>query len=168
MNSRLRYGLMAIAVALLVAVFVDMARSVTQPGSALPTGDVGGAVYGGGQWSLAEHRGKRPVLLSFFATWCGPCRMEYPHLLELQKKLGSEGVEIVLLTQEDSTDLDRDPDYSKSPLKIITGADDMFEAFKVNGIPRTILVDKQGEVKLDLEGYNEAGMKQIEELLAKQ
>jgi thiol-disulfide isomerase/thioredoxin len=48
----------------------------------------------GGAIDLAELRGK-VVLIDFWATWCGPCLRGIPHLNELQKELGDEGVVIL-------------------------------------------------------------------------
>ncbi len=43
---------------------------------------------------LAEHKG-RVVLVNFWATWCVPCREEFPDLVRLQKELGPRGLTIV-------------------------------------------------------------------------
>jgi thiol-disulfide isomerase/thioredoxin len=51
---------------------------------------------------LSEITGKnKVVLLNFWATWCGPCRQEIPHLNALQREYQSQGVEIIGLSVED-------------------------------------------------------------------
>lgn len=50
---------------------------------------------------LSSYRGK-VVLLDFWASWCEPCRVETPHLIELQKKYGDEGLQIVGVSMDDS------------------------------------------------------------------
>ncbi|HFC04639.1 MAG TPA: TlpA family protein disulfide reductase [Rhizobiales bacterium] len=47
--------------------------------------------------SLANWKG-RVVLLNLWATWCGPCRKEMPHLAKLQEMLGSDDFEVVALS----------------------------------------------------------------------
>jgi len=44
----------------------------------------------------------KPVLIDFWATWCGPCRMVIPHLSELHRKYGKDGLVVIGLNLEDS------------------------------------------------------------------
>jgi thiol-disulfide isomerase/thioredoxin len=50
---------------------------------------------------LSDLRGKA-VLLNFWATWCGPCRIETPWLVELQKQYGSQGLQVIGVAMDDS------------------------------------------------------------------
>lgn len=52
------------------------------------------SLLNGGTLSLADYRGKKPVILDFFATWCPNCRRNTPHLNELYKKYKDQ-VEII-------------------------------------------------------------------------
>ncbi len=54
---------------------------------------------------LADFQGK-VVVLNLWATWCGPCRIEIPHLIELSKEFKDRGVEVIGLTTEDKVDTD--------------------------------------------------------------
>jgi thiol-disulfide isomerase/thioredoxin len=54
----------------------------------------------GGAVNLAAARGK-VVLLNFWATWCGPCRMEVPDLVELQKKY-QDRLQVIGLVVDDA------------------------------------------------------------------
>lgn len=50
--------------------------------------------------SLADFKGKA-LLINFWATWCGPCKLETPWLVELQNQYGPKGFEIVGIDSED-------------------------------------------------------------------
>ncbi len=50
---------------------------------------------------LSSLRGK-VVLLDFWATWCDPCREEIPHFVELQQKYGTQGLQIIGVSMDDS------------------------------------------------------------------
>ena len=53
----------------------------------------------GDKVSLSSFKGK-PLLINFWATWCGPCKIETPWLVELQNEFGPKGFEIVGISTE--------------------------------------------------------------------
>jgi thiol-disulfide isomerase/thioredoxin len=58
----------------------------------------------GFQKLLEQYRGK-PLLVNFWATWCEPCRDEYPLLNELAKQYGPQGLKVVGVSMDDDGDL---------------------------------------------------------------
>jgi thiol-disulfide isomerase/thioredoxin len=58
----------------------------------------------GYQKIVQQHRGK-PLLMTFWATWCEPCRDEYPMLNELAKEYGPKGLQVVGVDFDDEGDL---------------------------------------------------------------
>jgi thiol-disulfide isomerase/thioredoxin len=58
----------------------------------------------GFQKILEQHRGKA-LLVNFWATWCEPCRDEYPMLNELAKQYGPKGLQVVGVSMDDDGDL---------------------------------------------------------------
>lgn len=55
----------------------------------------------GGSIKLSDLRGKA-VLLNFWATWCGPCKIETPWLVEIQKEYGSQGLQVIGVAMDES------------------------------------------------------------------
>ena len=51
---------------------------------------------------LSDLRGKA-VLLNFWATWCGPCKIEMPWFVELQNQYGAQGLQIVGVAMDDAS-----------------------------------------------------------------
>lgn len=56
---------------------------------------------------LSSYSGK-VLLLNLWATWCGPCRMETPELVKLNKEFRSQGLEVIGLSTEDPDDSEAD------------------------------------------------------------
>ena len=57
----------------------------------------------GNSVSLADYKGK-VVLLNFWATWCGPCKIEIPWFIEFQNKYGKDGLQVVGVSVDDTVD----------------------------------------------------------------
>ena len=106
--------------------------------------------------SLAQMKGK-VVVLDFWATWCGPCRMEIPSLVKLYNVYHPKGLELWGLSVEAN---DGQPnDYF---IKFISNANmqypvglaamDTLKAYGINPIPTTVFIDKSGRVALAFVG----------------
>jgi thiol-disulfide isomerase/thioredoxin len=101
----------------------------------------------GGTVNLAGARGK-VVLLNFWATWCGPCRMEVPDLVELQKKY-QDRLQVIGLVVDDA-DEDAVRKFAKRysinyPVAMAT--DEMRIQFGgVPALPTSFIIDAQGRV----------------------
>jgi thiol-disulfide isomerase/thioredoxin len=101
----------------------------------------------GGTVNLAAARGK-VVLLNFWATWCGPCRMEVPDLVELQKKY-QDRLQVIGLVVDDA-DEDAVRKFAKRyginyPVALAT--DEMRIQFGgIPALPTSFIIDVQGRV----------------------
>lgn len=95
---------------------------------------------------LADLRGK-VVVVEFWATWCGPCRMTIPHLLELSLKYADKGVVVVSLTDEDrrSARIDEFAEKMKMTYAIGTGSKS-FQTYGIRGIPHAYVVGRDGKI----------------------
>jgi thiol-disulfide isomerase/thioredoxin len=148
---------------LIAAVVWDGLRGMVTPPK---RSDFTAATLRGKDWSLASYRGKKPVLVSFFATWCGPCKQELPHLVELRDKYRKTGVELVLITREPASVVRQFPEFSQLPITVITDGGKIFDEYQVDGIPHTIMFDRSGQIVFDVEGFSESGLDKLEKQLS--
>lgn len=166
MKPLLKLGLLIAAACLAIGVVYETIRGFGNAAAAGgPWADFSGTDLHGNTWSLADHRGKHPVLLSFFATWCGPCAMERPELLELQQKHAARGLQVVLLTKETKAEVGAFPEFANISFTILTDAQAAFDAYAVNPIPHTVLFDEHGEVVENIEGYSPEALRAIDRRL---
>lgn len=112
---------------------------------------------------ISDHKGQRPVLVNFWATWCAPCIEEFPFILELKKEYGDD-FELIFVSgdfidqrgdaleflKEQGVDFatyfktEKDNEFIKKISGQWTGA-----------LPFTIIFDVKGEVSISWEGKAE-------------
>ena len=105
---------------------------------------------------LAEQRGQ-VVMINFWATWCGPCRQEMPHLNRLYDKYRGSG--FVLL----GVNVDEDPRNAIGTatklgvhFPVLLDADKkVSKLYDLNSMPSTLLIDRDGRVRYLHRGYRE-------------
>ena len=96
---------------------------------------------------LSDFRGKA-VLLNFWATFCGPCKVEMPWLVELQKQYGPQGFEIVGVALDDSGK-EKIEKFAKDMgvnYTILQGQDVVGDAYGAVGLPATYYIDRSGKI----------------------
>lgn len=116
--------------------------------------------------SLSEQKGK-VVILSFWATWCPPCRMEMPHLEALHKKYSGKPVRVL------GVNLDLKPAELKewmkrnqltfSSLVDLDGA--VAKQYQVEGIPTLLVIDQEGNIRQRGEGFDPNMEKNLSKLI---
>jgi peroxiredoxin len=113
----------------------------------------------GGRLRLSSYRGK-VVLLDFWATWCVPCREETPHFVELQRKYGDRGLQIIGVSMDDSPDPVR-PFVQQFHVNypVVMGTADVGSAYGgVLGLPIAFLIDRQGRIQAKRMGATDASV----------
>ena len=132
------------------------ARPNRPPGST-PAPDFTLATTTGELVSMSDLRGK-VILLNFWGTWCGPCRMELPDFVKLYDKYNKDGLEIVGITirrGESIKDVAKFQDQwglnylllndiNGNEVSEVTMAYSQAIGQMINGIPTTLVIDREG------------------------
>src|ERR1700723_810019 len=82
----------------------DAGKATPHAGKAAGTADPPLIDLGGYRQLLAKYKGK-PLIVNFWATWCEPCREEYPMIVELAKEFKPQGVSVVGVDMDDESDM---------------------------------------------------------------
>ena len=104
----------------------------------------------GQQFTLSSFRGKNPVYLVFWATWCPYCIQEVPLLKELHAKLSPKGLKILSINIGYNDPLLRVQAFQKKyelPYPILYDNNTIVaRQFGVIGVPFSVLVDRNGKI----------------------
>jgi peroxiredoxin len=148
--------------ALLLACAVGSAAAAVQLSSSAP--DFTLRSVAGANLRLQEQRGQ-VVLVNFWATWCGPCRQEMPHLNRIYDKYRASG--FVLL----GVNIDDDPRAAadlaaklglRFPVLLDTDKQ-VSRAYDMSAMPATLLIDRDGRVRHIHRGYRDGVERTYEE-----
>ena len=138
-------GVGALAFSLQEPSYLMAAEAAVAPGKPAPTFEV--KLMSGSALKFPSHYKGKVVLVDFWATWCFPCRLEVPHIVEAHGALPKEHFAIL------SVSLDKNRNRSFDAVKkyadenkmnwdhVYDGADEIAEAYQVQGIPAPFLID---------------------------
>ena len=115
-----------------------------------------------GRLNLAEQRGK-VVLISFWASWCGPCRIEMPALDKAWPSYKGKDVAFIGVSVDDNPEaaerfLEAIP--LGFPSLIDTSGDVSGGAWRVSSLPTTVVLDRRGVVRARHLGYTPRQLQQ--------
>ena len=119
----------------------------------------------GKQVKLSDYRGKA-VLLNFWATWCGPCKVEIPWFMDFEKQYGPQGLVVLGVAMDDDgkSSVDKFAKEMKIDYTVLLGNDDVADQYGgVAGLPTTFYLDRNGKVVKKIEGL--AGEGDIEDAI---
>ncbi|MBL7074465.1 TlpA family protein disulfide reductase [candidate division KSB1 bacterium] len=109
----------------------------------------------GKEHRLLDYRDK-VVILDFWATWCGPCRMEIPHFINLQKEFGDKGFQMIGIGLDKGGKEILAPFAKKKGINypILIGDERVVKDYGgIRGIPTTFVISPQGKIFRKYVGY---------------
>ena len=104
----------------------------------------------GATMKLSDLRGK-VVLVDFWASWCGPCRKENPHVVKLYDKYKAKGFDVMGVSLDKTSDrwikaIEKD-DLRWNHVSDLKGwSNEVAKQYSVRSIPHTLLLDKDGKI----------------------
>jgi peroxiredoxin len=123
-----------------------------------PAPDFSAFTLDGRTVSLADFRGQKKVVVAFWASWCGPCRLEMPSLIQFYKNNHSDSSDFEIL----AVSIDEDPKDAANfatAMKLnfpvlVDPRQKVASAYGVEGIPTMFIIDKAGKVIFGRAGYD--------------
>ena len=160
-SRSLRWALMLVLVATAAIVAVVLSagfgRDPTVVQSVLldrPAPPLEGATLGGGRFDIGDHRGD-VVLVNVWASWCAPCRQEYPVLEEADRELGTRGLQVVGIDTQD-TEAEAQKfldDLGGANFPSVLDPDGRIAVeWGTFGVPETFVVDRDGRLRAKVVG----------------
>ena len=117
--------------------------------------------------SLSGLRGS-PVMLNFWASWCGPCRAEMPYIQQIYDEWQDKGLVLLTINLRESASTARQFMQSNNlsfPVLLDTNGN-VAQKYNVSGIPATFFIDKDGIIQARKVG-SLSSKQQIEDYLSK-
>lgn len=98
--------------------------------------------------ALSSFRGKA-VLLNFWATWCEPCKVEMPWFVELQKKYGPQGLQVLGVAMDDAGPKEISEFAQKMGVNypVVIGKEEVGTEYGgIDFLPSTFYIDRNGKI----------------------
>lgn len=104
----------------------------------------------GEEVKLSDYKGKKPIVVNFWASWCPPCKYEMPFFQNATDKYSKDDIEILMvnLTDGERETKEKAMKYmSENNFKMNTVFDEDLNAgmaYRIQGVPRTLFIDREG------------------------
>jgi thiol-disulfide isomerase/thioredoxin len=176
-TPRIRLTLAAVALGVLASFAQSSPPAEARVGGQIPPFELPAAVGGPSSepFRVADHLGEDPIVILFWATWCGPCRLELPFYESLYQKYKDEGLQVVAISMDSQdTVMQAGPAARRLGISydVVTDVDTRVTS-QINprrSAPFSIWVNRNGRIVWENEGFSPAEQgriaKGIKELMA--
>ena len=134
----------------------DAGKSAPHAGKPAAPADLPLIDLAGYRQLLAKYKGK-PLVVNFWATWCEPCRDEYPMIVQLAKEFKAQGVNVVGVDMDDESDMNlvrrfivrtqpQFPNYRQKPGIDLDAFYDAVNPEWKGTMPQTIFYGRDGQI----------------------
>lgn len=133
-----------------------------QPGQTAPDFKV---ISTTGQTISQENYRGHVLILDFFATWCQPCRQSIPHLVEMNRKYGKQGLQILGLSvdEEGERSVKSFTDEYRVNYPLALAGESTKVDFGIRSVPIMYLIDKKGKIVEVYRGYSNDTARSVEQ-----
>ena len=151
MRGVLRVGLFALVLTGLVLIrysFEPAAAAVTPAAQRKIAPDFTLRDAGGKETKLSDYRGKT-VLLNFWATWCGPCKVEIPWFIDFEKQYHDRGFAVLGVSMDEDGWKVVTPYVQKAGMdyRVLLGDEPLAKLYGgLDALPTTLIVDRTGKI----------------------
>jgi cytochrome c biogenesis protein CcmG/thiol:disulfide interchange protein DsbE len=115
--------------------------------------------------TLANYKGY-VLVLDFFATWCPPCKESIPHLVELNRKYGKQGLQTLGMSVDDSAQVLKDFAAAKKlNYPLAQGDEELQTEYGLRSIPTIFIINKKGIVAEKYMGFSAETGRKMEETI---
>ena len=106
-----------------------------------------------------KNKTKHVVVLSFFATWCKPCKEELPHLMKLRNQFKKEKIKFFLIDVGEKAELVKKflEKYEIDIPVLLDQYQKTAEKYDALTLPRLFVIDKNGIIRKEQKGFTNAG-----------
>ncbi len=123
----------------------------------------------GGTTRLADYHGT-VTLVNFWASWCDPCREEFPHMADLYREFERKDFAIAAISDDvDGGKMRAFVREFRPPFPILVGGGRMKAAYHYRGLPYSVLLDREGRIIERIFGFGGAPeFNRLRETIAKE
>ncbi len=120
-----------------------------------------------GQTISQENYRGHVLIIDFFATWCQPCRQSIPHLVEMNRKYGKQGLQILGLSVDEAGEraVKTFTDEFRVNYPLAVADDSTTALFGIRSVPIMYVVDKKGNIAEVSRGFSDETGRSTERLI---